>query len=61
VVSCGAAEAECVCILDAEHDGPHECSCKGSWHYIDGEFVGVTLPGGQTLDQAFESLFGGLF
>ncbi|QGJ92754.1 hypothetical protein QDA04_gp84 [Microbacterium phage Megan] len=49
-MTCGATEARCVCVLDAEHDGPHVCdaSCGGSWEgsEADGTFRIVLYPGG---------------
>jgi hypothetical protein len=44
-VICGEREASCFCSLDPNHDGPHECSCGGSWTFNDqGQFVVVSFP-----------------
>ncbi|WKW87121.1 hypothetical protein SEA_NICOLE72_84 [Microbacterium phage Nicole72] len=49
-MTCGASEVRCVCVLPAEHDGPHMCeaSCGGSWRgsEADGTFEVVLFPGG---------------
>lgn len=48
--TCGATAKRCVCVLSAEHDGPHVCddTCRGSWtgSMHDGTFAVVLYPGG---------------
>jgi hypothetical protein len=48
--ACEATAERCVCVLSAEHDGPHVCddTCRGSWTGIvhDGTFAIVLYPGG---------------
>ena len=29
--SCGSSLASCYCVHGEGHDGPHECTCGGSW------------------------------
>jgi hypothetical protein len=66
-VTCGAKEAWCVCRLDLDHDGPHECQdrelCDGSWDYNQetGEFVAVRLPKMGNLGAMLGGLFGFVF
>lgn len=40
---CGATEAECKCLLEAKHNGPHACDCGGRW-ISEPEFDIVSWP-----------------
>ena len=57
VKSCGSVAFRCVCLLDPDHEPPHECSegCGGSWlGGSDGDdFKVVTYP--RVSDQDFMS------
>lgn len=44
---CGAREAACICELAPGHNGPHVCSCKGSWGIVNGEWTCSTMPHGK--------------
>lgn len=42
---CGVREAACICDREMTHDGPHHCSCGGSWHIDEaGTFHIVSYP-----------------
>jgi hypothetical protein len=61
--TCEATVARCVCVLAAEHDGPHVCddTCRGSWtgSRTDGTFVIVLYPGGYaTAEDALAAALG---
>lgn len=45
VVCCGQVMASCSCVEQVGHEGPHVCTCGGSWHYTaDGEFWADSYP-----------------
>jgi hypothetical protein len=37
VEHCGDEFHNCDCTLPMDHEGPHVCSCGGSWLKVDGE------------------------